>query len=324
MHQIIGCDEAGYGPNLGPLLISATQWQLPDAADANTDLYTLLSDCVCSRPDRSTVDANRRLTIADSKQLFTSGGSYEALELAVLVGLWAIGRQATSFRGLLKSLAPTCQAVFDREPWHAGYDQALPVDADPATLDALVARFADAQNTTGAKLLDLRSDCVFPARFNQLCRQHGSKGLVLSTCTLRLVADMINASAAERITVLADKHGGRNRYGELIQAALEDRWVEVRRESREESAYRVRDGRRTIDFYFRVGGEASLPTAWASLCCKYLRELCMDAFNAYWADRVPGLTRTAGYPVDAKRFMADIAEALASEGIERDVIWRTK
>ena len=324
MHQIIGVDEAGYGPNLGPLLISATVWQLPDSADADTDLYALLADCIGSRPERKPAATTPRMVIADSKLLYSSGGDYRALEQAVLVALNSLGRPASSLCELMHSLAPTCQADFDREPWHTGYDPPLPVDADPIALEALVSRFAAIQASSGARLLDLRSDCIFPTRFNRLCRQHGSKGLVLSTCTLRLIADLIAESSADQITVFADKHGGRNRYGELIQAALDDRWVEVRRESRAESAYRVCDGNRTVDFFFRVGGEASLPTAWASLCCKYLRELCMDAFNAYWSARVPGVARTAGYPVDAKRFMADIANAFESEAIDRDVIWRER
>ena len=32
MLYVIGTDEAGYGPHLGPLVISATLWQLDDPA----------------------------------------------------------------------------------------------------------------------------------------------------------------------------------------------------------------------------------------------------------------------------------------------------
>ena len=29
MLHVIGTDEAGFGPNLGPLVVSATVWQMP-------------------------------------------------------------------------------------------------------------------------------------------------------------------------------------------------------------------------------------------------------------------------------------------------------
>ena len=31
---VIGTDEAGYGPNLGPLVVAATAWQLAAAPEA--------------------------------------------------------------------------------------------------------------------------------------------------------------------------------------------------------------------------------------------------------------------------------------------------
>ena len=49
--------------------------------------------------------------------------------------------------------------------------------------------------------------------------------------------------------------------------------------------------------------------AWASCLCKYLRELSMRAFNRWWAQRVPELKPTAGYPQDAKRFVAEVESA---------------
>ncbi len=32
MPYLLGTDEAGYGPNLGPLVISASVWEVPDGA----------------------------------------------------------------------------------------------------------------------------------------------------------------------------------------------------------------------------------------------------------------------------------------------------
>ena len=32
MQYLLGTDEAGYGPNLGPLVVTATVWEVPDAS----------------------------------------------------------------------------------------------------------------------------------------------------------------------------------------------------------------------------------------------------------------------------------------------------
>ena len=47
MGYLIGTDEAGYGPNLGPLVISASVWHVPRINSlpdlARLDLYEQLS-----------------------------------------------------------------------------------------------------------------------------------------------------------------------------------------------------------------------------------------------------------------------------------------
>jgi hypothetical protein len=40
--------------------------------------------------------------------------------------------------------------------------------------------------------------------------------------------------------------------------------------------------------------------------CKYVRELHMSIFNGFWAENVASLRPTAGYNVDARRFLVDI------------------
>ena len=53
---------------------------------------------------------------------------------------------------------------------------------------------------------------------------------------------------------------------------------------------------RGCEVAFRMNGEEFLPTALASMTAKYLRELAMRAFNEFWCASVPGLRPTAGYP----------------------------
>jgi hypothetical protein len=57
---------------------------------------------------------------------------------------------------------------------------------------------------------------------------------------------------------------------------------------------------------------------------KYLRELSMAAFNAFWQRHVRDLKPTAGYPVDARRFRQQIATVQAELGIEDQQLWRAR
>jgi hypothetical protein len=56
------------------------------------------------------------------------------------------------------------------------------------------------------------------------------------------------------------------------------------------------------------------------MTAKYLRELAMHQFNRFWHEQIPGLKPTQGYPVDAKRFRAEIADLQRSLGISDDVL----
>ena len=44
MAYLIGTDEAGYGPNLGPLVVSATVWRVDSVK--HTDLFSRLRGAV--------------------------------------------------------------------------------------------------------------------------------------------------------------------------------------------------------------------------------------------------------------------------------------
>jgi hypothetical protein len=122
--------------------------------------------------------------------------------------------------------------------------------------------------------------------------------------------------------MVCDKHGGRNRYRALLEGHFPDDFIEVRGEGPRQSVYRFGSAGRRIEVSFRVGAEACLPVALASMASKYLRELSMLGINDFWRRRVPQLRPTAGYPTDAKRFRAEIAEAVRTLEIPERVLWR--
>src|ERR1700720_265191 len=44
MGFVIGMDEAGYGPNLGPLVLTATVWEVPGRWPKRTDFWQIFAD----------------------------------------------------------------------------------------------------------------------------------------------------------------------------------------------------------------------------------------------------------------------------------------
>jgi hypothetical protein len=171
----------------------------------------------------------------------------------------------------------------------------------------------------------MASRAVFPEGFNALVERFGTKGAALTHQTLDLAAGLIAGLEGGPIAVVCDKHGGRNRYAAALWEHFPDAApIAVCEEGRKQSVYRFGPAERRFEFRFQSGGESHLPTALASMQSKYLRELAMRAFNAFWCRHVPGLKPTAGYPQDAKRFRRDVAHKLGELKIAETVLWRVR
>ncbi len=321
MPYLIGTDEAGYGPNLGPLVISASVWHVAESP-IETDLYRLLRQVVCKRPPGRA--SMRRLAIADSKALYSPAQGLKVLERGVLAALGLIDRCPCDWLDVWQLLAPRSLVHLPDMPWHANYDLRLPLAADPEDLAQLAPKLRRGLEHAGVRLVALESRAVFPEQFNRATDQFGNKSEVLSKVTLALVGDMLRHCTGEAALVVCDKHGGRNHYGRLLQQQFPEPLVEVHGESSAQSIYRWGPSDQRIEIRFRARGEAFLPTALASMASKYLRELAMGAFNEFWCGRLPDLAPTAGYPRDARRFHAAIGPLQSALGIEDRIVWRDR
>lgn len=319
MPYLIGTDEAGYGPNLGPLVISASLWEV-DVPTDGSDLYGRLRGVICRTPTVRT--AKQRLAIADSKALYSPGQGLHALERGVLTALALVDRTAESWLDVWQLLDPTALGRLDELPWHLDYELPLPLHVEADDLATLVPKVSRGMQRAGVRLVALRSRAVFPDEFNRSNEAWGNKAETLSKVTLSLVGEMLELCGPDAVTIVCDKHGGRNHYGRLLQQQFPDPLIEVHGESTERSTYRWGPETARVEVQFRAGGEAFLPAALASMTAKYLRELAMRAFNDFWCTRLPGLAPTAGYPRDARRFKSAIEPLQASLGISDRVVWR--
>ena len=78
-----------------------------------------------------------------------------------------------------------------------------------------------------------------------------------------------------------------------------------------------------VDFRAK-GEEASFAVALSSCIAKYTRELVMEGFNRYFAERVEDLAPTAGYTTDGRRWLADAEAFLARAELDRDALVRQR
>jgi len=297
---IAGVDEAGYGPNLGPLVQAAVAIELPDGEpDGWESLKAIARKARGKKDDRIVID--------DSKKVYTRGG-LAALESGLARSL---GIDACTFREFLgRILLPGCLDDVAAEHWFDG-DERLPFH-DPAEREAAFPQCTAVVNLVPTKL------------FNQIVEGSGSKGTVLA-CGLTALLGAIRGTGTGPLRISCDKQGGRNHYAAMLAAAFPEGWVVVELESADESRYRIENLDRAIAVTFkpRADGE-SLAVALASMLCKYLREVCMAQFNRFWEKHVPGIAPTAGYPVDAKRFYAEIGGARQKLGLAPEDVWRSR
>lgn len=175
----------------------------------------------------------------------------------------------------------------------------------------------------GITLVELRVRVMMPSEFNRTVERVANKATLLSHVTLGLLAEMLRRHAGEPLFIEADKHGGRDSYAGLLQQHWPDATVVTHEEARPQSRYSFDNGvARTIHFSAR--GESSLATACASLAAKSIRELAMHGFNRYWRSLQPELRPTAGYNMDAGRFLEDTAVLRRELGIADELLIRCR
>lgn len=319
MPLVVGIDEAGLGPRLGPLVVSASAFRVSDDSDGLC-LWQRLRGAVCRAEAR---DA-RRITVADSKKLFAGRRTLVPLERGVLVMLRAAGRRADNWHDLLRLLAPDVLPQLRDYVWYDGPDFALPLHDETGDIATRATPLRHEARRSGVELVDFRSEILLEGAYNRMLAATGNKAQVVLSAVLRLVDAVWRSTQDADVRVTVDRLGGREHYRHPLMTAFPDLAMHVLEESPPRSAYRLEESGRSLSIEFVIGGEEQcLATAFGSMMSKYLRELFMHVFNRYWLSLDPALKPTAGYYVDADRFLADLEPVLRRQNISRQALERT-
>ncbi|MGP1346609.1 MAG: hypothetical protein ACTS3F_08075 [Phycisphaerales bacterium] len=348
---IAGIDEAGYGPLLGPLCVAMTVFKIDPprearaasthAADTLPDLWHALRPSVVREPRDAGTTA---VAIADSKRLKLPNNHKTMHPLRHLErGVLTLAGDALSRARCDLSACAACGATppIDRL-WWSGPPVPLPLGSTPEELALLRTHVEATRRRVGVEVIEARCLAMDAPEFNAALRDAArapdaatsepgehpdpSKARVLWALVaqhLRRVWHSREAAAAgmdetsDPPRVIVDRQGGRTDYLSLLAEALDAADVRCLGRTRDASAYEaVSSGTnpRRLRVMFRTEAESkAMPVALASMLAKLVRELWMNRFNAYWCAQMPELKPTAGYTLDARRWLTDAAPMLDTE-----------
>jgi len=320
MAWVVGIDEAGLGPVLGPFVVSASAFEVPDVA---TCLWEQLAPAVAPKPARK----SSAVVVGDSKKLFDRKKSnpLAPLERSILAMLHAGDLLPTSFEDLLSQLDTNATGALSRYPWYTDSMPSLPVSAGATDVKLAGNAVGLAMRDAQVRLVGLRSRVIPAGQFNDLLAKTRNKSTATTGVTYELIARAWGLSARGPLSIFVDRQGGRVHYLTALQRIFPDANFKILEETEHASRYHVTEGDREATIHFSVGAEKlHFPVALASMLSKYLREVLMGRFNAFWSRHVPSLQPTAGYYTDGRRFFDEITPVMESLSIDRHWVYRNK
>jgi len=359
---VIGIDEAGYGPNLGPLVIAATAWWLDsdkapiDQATSEIPYAERMHDCLLPeflpRPFRS---LRPHVPLGDSKAIYQGHDGVVSVEIGVRYWLRFAGKQDLRFDDLIADIALPSSKRLKAIPWYdselisSGAAKSIASDEKMREFWAFDSFIEDCDrkiDSIGIRFLGLATDIIDEPEFNLRTDRYDNKSTLLSMASIDLANQLLeqilpkvakllpSKDSSFEIQVYCDKHGGRNRYQGVLEEVLTNQSFTVLQEGADRSDYMAMYESDSLasttsqhipmHWSFLAKGDKLVPIGLASMAAKWFREELMARLNRFWQSHLPRLAATAGYPVDAKRF-ADAIQTTADElKLDRNYWWRLR
>ncbi|MEN6306940.1 MAG: hypothetical protein ABFD91_04220 [Anaerohalosphaeraceae bacterium] len=329
MAILVGIDEAGYGPLLGPLVVSGVAFSLPQTL-LKSDLWSVLNSAVSK--DKKGLAG--RLLINDSKKAFSREKGPVHLLRTVLACLETIAQSQNplaSFAApqtlleLLKQISPSSWGDLSRYPWYkelASVTLSWPQDATIAA--GVWQRMLDKQQM---KLLWMQTRFLEAGLYNERIDKIKNKSRVLFIEICSLIHEVFHHYADNDgpMQFLIDRQGGRMQYHQELLRMFPGMELTILGESETLSSYEMGSGNKKMRLHFSVEADGKfLPVALASMTSKLIRELLVKELNRYFTKSCPALKPTAGYWQDGQRYIADLKKNNLVDSFDSRLLIRQK
>jgi ribonuclease HII len=327
MAILAGIDEAGYGPLLGPLVVSGAAFSIPQNL-LRADLWEVLRKAVA----RDKKKLAGRLLINDSKKAYSRSSGTHHLQRTVLAAMDVLNRNPNSpapvpetTEQVIKQLSPSCFDCLAGYPWYQELNRTLLTASDDIPIASGVLDRTLSEN--GMRLLWMQSRFLEAGHYNERIDRIKNKSQVLFMEVCSLVQHIFQnfQDSDGPAQFLIDRQGGRTRYHLELMKMFPAMELSILAESDALSSYELTDGKRSMRLHFATEADSKfLPVSLASMVGKWIRELLMDELNRYFSRLYPGIKPTAGYWQDGQRFIAELYKKPIPDGFEPIKLIRCK
>lgn len=316
-----GIDEAGFGPVLGPLVVSSVVFSVPDDV-LKSDMWKILTRAVGRKKSR----LHGRVLITDSKKAYNRSAGIGHLRRTVLTSVGAL--YGNDKKVVLPS---TAGELFDvlcppgwagrllEYPWYESIEN-YPLGSENEDIQIAVSVLKKTLIANNVRLIGMSTQCLDVAHYNRMCSVVKNKSLVLFTAVSRLIKDVFDGAydsddpqGSADFQIIIDRQGGRTRYRNLLGRMFPELEMRILKETELLSSYELTGNSRCMRLHFAVkADERYLPVALGSMTSKLVREIFMEQINRYFLKHIPDIKPTAGYFKDGRRFIKDLKSNPAS------------
>lgn len=319
-----GIDEAGYGPLLGPLVVGCCAFEIE--GDAASDEIPCLWKRLRRSVSKTRSKNGRKLHVNDSKLVYSPSVGLKELERSIIALAGSSGGWCESVNAFLSRTAPEAEEESSQYSWYATSDgEPFPLEQEALPIRLFANSLREEMSRTATRLIHLRAQVVFERRFNQMVQATRNKASALFSISATHLDHLLRQHGKRNLVIVCDRQGGREHYGSLLRLMFPEWSLEIVYESDGNSEYRLDQDGHCVRILFREKAEVGcMSVAVASMLSKYLREMMMKRFNAFWQNHLPGVEPTAGYYGDGARFLVDIEAKRKEMGIADEQLVRCR